>query len=91
MSSIHGSSSTSTITECSICYADIDSSNYVEYQINNIDVWKTSMYCLDCVTHLLNTQYSLWINKVNTIDCPVAFQRLINNGPPIYLSVCLFI
>ena len=94
MSFPHGYPDEESFVECHICYTNLDRTSYVEYRLAPISTdnlsgegpWLPSLFCSSCTMHLLNTQFGSWMSKISTVDCPVAFQRMISEGPPEWLK-----
>jgi hypothetical protein len=72
---------------CCLCtMEDITEENYVEYQSFPSLVWKPSLFEKCVVEELLQTQFTKYLERVQTTDCMSELRRLVNVGPPIYLS-----
>jgi hypothetical protein len=70
------------ITECKCC-SKIDNSNYVLYKDRELEDWKSSFYCTDCIKYMLLTQWEEYVKLINSANCESALKRLIEEGPPI--------
>jgi hypothetical protein len=73
------------MTECNICYDDFTLESRCMYKTRLNTEWVPFNWCIDCVRHMINTQYQAWIESVKNATCPKALQRLIDQGPPIWL------
>lgn len=72
---------------CCLCtMEDITEENYVEYQSFPSLVWKPSLFERCVVEELLQTQFTKYLERVQTTDCMSELRRLVKDGPPIYLS-----
>jgi hypothetical protein len=65
---------------------DITEENYVEYQSFPSMVWMPSLFEKCVVKELLETQFTKYLERVQTTDCMSELTRLVTVGPPIYLS-----
>jgi hypothetical protein len=65
---------------------DITDENYVEYQSFPSMVWMPSLFERCVVQELLETQFTKYLERVQTTDCMSELTRLVSAGPPIYLS-----
>jgi hypothetical protein len=65
---------------------DITDENYVEYQSFPSMVWMPSLFERCVVQELLETQFTKYLERVQTTDCMSELTRLVSVGPPIYLS-----
>merc|ERR1719162_1681148 len=73
------------------CYATMEDiteedGNYVEYQLYPSMLWYPCMYEKSVVENLLKTQFGAFLERVKTTDCQAELRRLLNHGPPIWLS-----
>ena len=73
------------IKDCKCCLSEINSNNYVLYKDNIESEYKSSFFCSDCVSILVETGWNTYISNVNNADCAAALKRLIEKGPPINL------
>lgn len=73
---------------CKASWEDIDADNYCEYRSAPSGKWLPSGFASDTVRHLLKTQFRKYLDDVEkaTKDCAAAVRRLVNKGPPVYLS-----
>jgi len=71
--------------DCVCCFEPFEGSNKVDYQNHVDDSWRQSPYCLDCITHLQNTNWDKYINDVTKADCKASLRRALEDGPPIYI------
>jgi len=60
--------------------------NYVEYQTAPSLTWHPAHLSKEVVEHLMNTQFGQWKSRVQTTDCMAELRRLLDAGPPIYIS-----
>merc|ERR1712127_1155123 len=60
--------------------------NYVEYQCYPSMKWKPSFFEECVVQQMLETQYQQYIDRVKKTDCQAELRRLLEPGPPIYIS-----
>jgi hypothetical protein len=58
----------------------------VEYQLYPSLLWYPCRYEQSVVEHLLKTQFPDFIERVKTTDCQAELRRLLQNGPPVYIS-----
>ena len=49
-------------------------------------LWYPCRYEQSVVEHLLKTQFHDFIERVKTTDCQAELRRLLQNGPPVYIS-----
>jgi hypothetical protein len=52
----------------------------------NSHEWTPSKYCFACVTRVRNDNFNSYIESIKTATCPKQLRRLIEDGPPIYVS-----
>lgn len=76
--------------ECLATYELIDESNYVEFESYPSGKWIACGYSQETVEHLLKTSYEHYLKEVEKAakDCAAAVRRLVNKGPPQFLSDC---
>ena len=48
--------------------------------------WKACQFEKDTVQQLLDTQFSSYMNRVKKTDCQAELRRLLEAGPPVWLS-----
>ncbi|KAL3910634.1 MAG: hypothetical protein SGARI_002027 [Bacillariaceae sp.] len=60
--------------------------NYVEYQTAPSMLWHPCQYERSVVENLLKTQFHDYVNEVRTTDCQATLRRLLDRGPPVYIS-----
>lgn len=53
---------------------------------NSSENWIPSKYCYGCVTRVRNESFSSYIESIKTATCPKQLRKLIEAGPPIYVS-----
>ena len=70
--------------DCTLCYNEIE--HIVMYKKNTFDKWYETTVCMDCILHLKATQYGDYLNNVQTTDCKRTLKRLLDMGPPIWVS-----
>lgn len=68
------------------CWDDIDASTYVEYKSSEESEWMPSGFCVNCVNHLLNTQWELYTTALAKTTCKAEQRRLLKAGPPINIK-----
>mmetsp|Transcript_12994 Transcript_12994/g.19801 ORF Transcript_12994/g.19801 Transcript_12994/m.19801 type:complete len:161 (-) Transcript_12994:165-647(-) len=74
---------------CCLCtYEDItlEDGNYVEYQTYPSLEWKPALFELSVIQSLLESQFQKYIEQVKKTDCQAELRRLLESGPPIYVS-----
>ena len=73
---------------CALTWDDIDEEEYVEYRTSPSGEWHVSKYSALAVRQLIKTQFQKYMDDVEKAskDCAAAVRRLVNAGPPIYLS-----
>jgi hypothetical protein len=73
---------------CMVSYEDIteEEKNYVEFQSAPSMKWKACQFEKDTVQQLLDTQFSSYMNRVKKTDCQAELRRLLEAGPPVWLS-----
>jgi hypothetical protein len=70
---------------CTICFDEIV--HPVEYKKNSKpNEWFKITSCLACIMVLKQTQFSDYINTIQTTDCKRTLARLLSDGPPIWIS-----
>lgn len=69
--------------ECASCCDNITMYNYALYKDNEITNWKKCLYCSTCIKGMIKTQWKQYIDNIKTVDCKVALNRLLEQGPPI--------
>ena len=52
----------------------------------NSHEWTVSKYCYACVERVKNDSFNNYIDSVKTATCPKQLRKLIDDGPPIYVS-----
>jgi hypothetical protein len=65
---------------------EITEQNYVEYQCFPSLQWKSSKMEQCVIEELLRTQFDTYLQRVQRSDCQAELRRLLQSGPPIYLS-----
>lgn len=58
----------------------------VEYQTYPSMQWHPAKYEASVILQLQKDQFSAFVNKVKTTDCQAELRRLLDKGPPIYIS-----
>jgi hypothetical protein len=58
----------------------------VEYQSFPSLKWKPSLFELEVVQKLLDEQFHQYVERVKKTDCQAELRRLLDKGPPIYIS-----
>jgi hypothetical protein len=81
-----GIGSIPTDMECLVSMDDITEENYVEYQIHPTYEWKSALLSQPIIEHLLQTQFNTYMERIQASDCQAELKRLIEQGPPIYIS-----
>ncbi len=71
---------------CLCTLEKIDDTCYVEYQSTPSLKWSISLFGEEAIRELLHSQYSNYINSLQETDCLLEFTRLIEIGPPIWIS-----
>mmetsp|Transcript_6743 Transcript_6743/g.10652 ORF Transcript_6743/g.10652 Transcript_6743/m.10652 type:complete len:151 (+) Transcript_6743:85-537(+) len=86
MSATHGSPPEGL--ECMVLLDDITEENYCEYQCMPSGLWHPAKACSEVVKELIDTQFNKYLDDVEkaTKDCAAAVRRLVDKGPPVYLS-----
>jgi hypothetical protein len=72
--------------ECVVTMEEITEQNYVEYQCFPSLQWKSSKMEQCVIEELLRTQFDTYLQRVQRSDCQAELRRLLQSGPPIYLS-----
>ena len=72
--------------ECLVTMEDITSDNYVEYQCYPSLQWKPAKIEQAVIEELLRTQFHMYIERVKKTDCQAELRRLLDGGPPVYVS-----
>lgn len=86
MSSEHGKPLDGMSCFCTMEDITEEDGNYVEYQTAPSMKWSPCQYERSVVEHLLTSQFQAFVDKVKTTDCQAELRRLLQSGPPIYLS-----
>lgn len=60
--------------------------NVVEYQIYPSMEWKPALMEQSVIEELLQTQFYTYLDRVKQTDCQAELRRLLQKGPPIYIS-----
>ena len=68
--------------ECTACFGQIDSSNYVLYKDDIFKDWITCGYCLECVEYMLQHSWESFVDQVIKADCLAALTKLLARPPP---------
>ena len=73
---------------CMVSYEDIteEDKNYVEFQSAPSMKWKPCQFEKDTVQQLLDTQFTSYMTRVKKTDCQAELRRLLEAGPPVWLS-----
>jgi hypothetical protein len=71
---------------CLVTYEDITEENYVEYQVYPSLKWKPALFEQCVVEQMLNDMFQQYIDRVKKTDCQAELRRLLEKGPPIYIS-----
>lgn len=71
---------------CLVTYEDITEENYVEYQVYPSMKWKPALFEQCVVEQMLNDMFQQYIDRVKKTDCQAELRRLLEKGPPIYIS-----
>jgi len=73
---------------CKVTWDDIDDDNYCEYQTVPSGEWNCAYFSSDTIEHMINSQYAKYLQDVEAAakDCAAAVRRLVEMGPPMYLS-----
>jgi hypothetical protein len=72
--------------ECLVTMEDITEDNYVEYLSRPSGLWQPAKIEQSVVEHLICTQFNDYVAKVRQSDCQAELRRLLESGPPIYVS-----
>ena len=70
---------------CMSCWDDITEEIYVEYKTAADSEWFPSLFCQNCVDHLLLSQWELYTTALAKTTCKAEQRRLLKRGPPINL------
>jgi hypothetical protein len=73
-------------SNCACCWDDLTVENYVEYKSDADSAWMPSLFCENCVSHLINTQWEIYTKALATTNCKAEQRRLLTRGPPINIS-----
>jgi hypothetical protein len=73
-------------SSCMCCWDDLDASSYVEYRCSSDGPWLPSGYCVNCIQHLIKTQWTTYKTSLEKTNCKAEQRRLLSRGPPINLS-----
>lgn len=65
--------------ECVSCLEDIDD---VKYRDGPNSDWQPSPYCINCLNHMLSTQWDRYVNTIKTETCKKTLRNMIKLGPP---------
>lgn len=71
---------------CLVTYEDINEDNYVEYQVFPSMKWKPALFEQCVIEEMLNQMFQQYIDRVKKTDCQAELRRLLEKGPPIYIS-----
>ncbi|EDO05879.1 uncharacterized protein BBOV_IV002820 [Babesia bovis T2Bo] len=72
---------------CLVCFEELTRENGVAYKVNDgDDFWALSTFCIECIKHLLKTQYERYIVSIRTTTCAKEQRSLLDRGPPINIS-----
>ena len=71
---------------CACCWDDLGQETYVEYKTSETSAWLPSGFCINCVNHLLDTQWDVYVNALAKTTCKAEQRRLLAKGPPINLK-----
>lgn len=71
-----------THTTCLSCYDDINENNFVLYQINEDNNWKSCFYCCECIKYMLETKWTSFMKMLEELDCKATFKRILDEGVP---------
>jgi len=71
---------------CLATMEDITEENYVEYQTYPSLNWHACQYEQSVIHQLLKSKFEDFVNKVKTTDCQAELRRLLDAGPPVYIS-----
>jgi len=66
-----------------MCFEYIIDEIKVKYRLSNIDNFKDFVYCVDCLSILMNSLWEIYINNLKKADCEKSLLSLINDGLPI--------
>lgn len=58
----------------------------VEYQSYPSLKWKPALFELEVIQKLLEEQFHQYVDRVKQTDCQAELRRLLDKGPPIYIS-----
>jgi len=86
MSTEHGKPTDGMCCLCTVEDITEEDGNYVEYQTAPSMKWFPCMYEKVVVQQLLQSQFHTFIDKVKKTDCQAELRRLLQSGPPIYVS-----
>ena len=70
---------------CLICFEDIDSSSFVEFQASDGDRWRGALFCWGCIQSLQRSQFSTYKTQLANSTCAKETKQLLARGPPINL------
>lgn len=66
----------------------IEDGTYCEYKTVPSGTWHAAKYCTEVIDRLLRDSFKKYLEDVEkaTKDCAASLRRLINLGPPVYLT-----
>ena len=80
----HGKPNSEMTCLCTWDY--ITNNEYVEYQTVPSGKWHASLFGYETIQMLLNTQFNNYIENIQKTDCKKELKRLLDLGPPIWIS-----
>ncbi|KAK1934372.1 hypothetical protein X943_003184 [Babesia divergens] len=73
-------------TNCLVCYEDMTRDIAVAYKAKEHSEWALATFCINCIRHLLATQYHRYIKALRTTNCAREQRALLERGPPINIA-----
>lgn len=63
-----------------MCFEDIEI--LVQYRLSTIDNFKDFVYCINCLTLLMNSLWEKYVDNLKKADCEKSLLSVIQDGPP---------
>jgi len=82
----HGTPNEGAMCLCTMEDITEEDGNYVEYQVYPSLKWKPALFESSVVEQLLGEQFEQFIKRVEETDCEAELRRLLEKGPPVYIS-----
>lgn len=72
--------------DCGICWDDIETENYVEYQKVEGGEWFPAKLCMNCAKEYRSKQYEIYRTALTKVTCEAEQKRLLDTPPPLNLK-----